>query len=36
MLTLFRQPDMDYKKFAADAAWVKRDLEKLKSIAEST
>jgi hypothetical protein len=33
-LTLFRQPDMDDAKFAADAAWVERDLQGLKRLAE--
>lgn len=35
MLTLFRQPDMDSKRFADDAAWVKRDLEALKALGKS-
>ena len=34
-LTLFRQPDMDEARFAADAAWVERDLQTLKRIAEA-
>ncbi|WEK43885.1 MAG: polyketide cyclase [Candidatus Sphingomonas colombiensis] len=32
MLTLFRQPDMDDEKFAADARWVNRDLKTLKAL----
>jgi len=30
MLTLYRQPGMDDAKFAADAAWIRKDLETLK------
>lgn len=36
VFTLLRQPDMDDAKFAADAAWVMRDLQRLKDILEST
>jgi len=32
LLTLFRQMDMSDAKFAADAAWVKRDLLALKAL----
>lgn len=32
MLTLFRQPDMDDERFAADAKWINRDLAALKSL----
>lgn len=35
LLTLFRQPDMSDERFAADAALVLRDLQKLKRLAES-
>jgi hypothetical protein len=35
VLTLFRQPGMSDEKFAADADWVKRDLEKLKALIET-
>jgi hypothetical protein len=34
LLTLFRQPGMSDEKFAADAAWVLRDLQKLKALLE--
>lgn len=34
MLTLFRQPDMDDERFAADIKWVNRDLRALKTLAE--
>jgi hypothetical protein len=34
LFTLFRQPDMDDRKFDADAEWVMRDLEKAKRILE--
>jgi aminoglycoside 3-N-acetyltransferase I len=34
ILTLFRQPDMDDAQFARDAAWVRKDLLRLKAIAE--
>jgi hypothetical protein len=34
-LTLFRQPEMTDETFAADAAWVARDLQTLKGLAES-
>lgn len=34
LLTLFRQPDMNDEKFAADAAWVRRDLQALKVLLE--
>ncbi len=33
-LTLFRQPEMDEARFAQDAAWVERDMEALKMLAE--
>lgn len=36
MLTLYRQPSMDDAKFAADAAWVRKDLAALKSLIEWT
>lgn len=32
MLTLFRQPDMDDERFAADAKWVNRDLNALRRL----
>ncbi|MBN9046396.1 MAG: polyketide cyclase [Rhizobiales bacterium] len=35
LLTLFRQPGMTDEKFAADAAWVEKDLKKLKSLFEA-
>ena len=35
VLTLFRQPGMDDAKFAEDQVWVKRDLQKLKAVAEA-
>ncbi|GGC70140.1 SRPBCC family protein [Undibacterium terreum] len=35
VFTLLRQPDIDDAKFAADAAWVTRDLQRLKDILES-
>lgn len=31
-LTLFRQPDMDDERFAADCDWVRRDLQALRRI----
>jgi hypothetical protein len=34
MFTLFRQPDMSDEKFAADAEWVKHDLNTLKGLLE--
>lgn len=34
LFTLFRQPGMSDEKFAADAAWVERDLAALKAFAE--
>jgi hypothetical protein len=34
VLTLFRQPEMSDEKFAADAAWVMRDLQAAKRILE--
>jgi hypothetical protein len=34
MLTLFRQPEMDDQRFAADAKWVNRDLKSLKTLVE--
>ena len=35
IFTLFRQPDMSDEKFAADAAWVRRDLQALKELLEA-
>ncbi|WEX76058.1 SRPBCC family protein [Sinorhizobium numidicum] len=35
MFTLLRQPNMSDEQFAADAAWVEKDLATLKSILES-
>ena len=35
MLTLFRQPDMDEERFAADIRWVNRDLKALKKLVEA-
>ena len=35
VLTLFRQPGMSDGTFAADEAWIRRDLAKLKALAES-
>ena len=34
VLTLIRQPDMSDEKFAADAAWVMRDLQAAKRLLE--
>ena len=34
-LTLFRLPGMTEEKFAADADWVRRDLERLKALLET-
>lgn len=34
MLTLFRQPGMTVEQFAADADWVRRDLQALKRLLE--
>lgn len=34
VLTLFRRPEMSDEKFAADAAWVMRDLQAAKRILE--
>jgi hypothetical protein len=34
-LTLFRLPGMSDEKFAADADWVRRDLERLKALLET-
>jgi hypothetical protein len=34
LLTLFRQPGMSDEKFAADQAWVERDLRALKALVE--
>ena len=34
LLTLYRQPEMDDERFAADAEWVKRDLAALKKFIE--
>jgi hypothetical protein len=36
LFTLFRQPDMSDERFIADAAWVARDLQALKSLIESS
>ena len=33
-LTLFRQPDLDDEMFARDRRWIRRDLIKLKELAE--
>lgn len=35
LLTLFRQPGMNDEHFDRDARWVRRDLEKLKQLAEN-
>ncbi|WP_019932979.1 hypothetical protein [Nocardia sp. BMG111209] len=35
VLTLFRQPDMDDDRFAADADWVRRDLTALRTLLEN-
>ena len=35
VLTLFRQPDMSDAQFAADAEWVKRDLDAAKRLLEA-
>lgn len=35
IFTLFRLPGMDDEKFAADAAWVMGDLQKLKDLLET-
>lgn len=35
MLTLFRLPDMTAKKFDADAEWVTRDLNTLKTLLQA-
>jgi hypothetical protein len=35
VLTLFRQPEMTDERFAADAAWVMRDLQAARQILES-
>jgi len=34
LLTLFRSPEMTDEKFAADAAWIERDLAALKAVLE--
>ncbi|SMG53498.1 polyketide cyclase [Paraburkholderia susongensis] len=34
LLTLFRQPGMSDVRFAGDADWVRRDLERLRELAE--
>jgi len=34
LLTLFRQPEMDDERFAADIKWVNRDLKALKALVE--
>ncbi|NNM71157.1 polyketide cyclase [Enterovirga sp. DB1703] len=35
-LTLFRWPEMSEDSFAADAAWIERDLQTLKKLAEES
>lgn len=35
LFTLFRQPDMDDERFAADARWVEEDLARLKAALEA-
>ncbi|TXR48666.1 SRPBCC family protein [Phyllobacterium endophyticum] len=35
IFTLFRLPGMDDEKFTADAAWVMRDLQRLKDLLEA-
>ncbi|EJN03159.1 SRPBCC family protein [Phyllobacterium sp. YR531] len=35
IFTLFRLPGMDDEKFTADAAWVMRDLQKLRDLLEA-
>jgi len=35
LFTLFRQPDMTDESFAGDAAWVERDLARLKTLLEA-
>ena len=35
IFTLFRLPDMSEEKFAADAAWIMRDLASLKNLLEA-
>jgi hypothetical protein len=35
LITLFRLSDMSDQRFAADAAWVKRDLNALKTLLEA-
>lgn len=35
LFTLFRQPGMDEARFAADADWVRRDLEALRDLLEA-
>jgi hypothetical protein len=34
MLTLFRQPQMSDERFAEDQVWVRKDLARLKVLAE--
>ncbi|MBC7658198.1 MAG: SRPBCC family protein [Chitinophagaceae bacterium] len=34
LFTLFRQPDMNEEKFAADIGWVEKDLKALKTLLE--
>jgi hypothetical protein len=34
VFTLFRQPEMTDERFAADVAWVERDLTALKAVLE--
>ncbi|HAZ13001.1 MAG: hypothetical protein A2X86_09435 [Bdellovibrionales bacterium GWA2_49_15] len=36
LFTLYRRPEMSDKQFEDDAAWVKKDLEKLKKVVESS
>ena len=36
VFTLFRQPEMDDTSFAADADWVRRDLDALRQLLEAT
>ncbi|MET7772459.1 SRPBCC family protein [Nocardia sp. NPDC005366] len=35
VLTLFRRPEVDDEHFAADAEWVRRDLDALRSLLEN-
>jgi len=34
VFTLYRRPGMSEQEFAGDAEWVKKDLEKLKTLLE--